>query len=118
MEVRERECVCVCGGVVITVTDSVYVSVGAVEANRLDNASDQEDLRTGRARPLTFTLWGSEPAAPTTFSLQGYRTPGPGGKGNAMMGRIKHLSNVSQYGHRVSAVVDILFDLFMNSVVV
>lgn len=44
------------GGVVITVTDSVYVSVGAVEANRLDNASDREDLQTGRARAFTFTL--------------------------------------------------------------
>lgn len=33
-----------------------------------------------------------------------------------MMGRIKHLSRLSQYGRRVFAVVAILFDLFMAGV--
>lgn len=52
---------------VITATDSVYVSVGAVEADGLDKASDREDLRTGKGGQLTFTLRfyesGCEPAA-------------------------------------------------------
>lgn len=41
---------------VITATDSVYVSVGAVEADGLDKASDGEDLRTGKGGAVNIHL--------------------------------------------------------------